>query len=173
MRRLQLKVQPKLVAIHKKIERREARREVKASTAARLTKTIENELLARLKSGTYGDIYNFPQQEYNTAVGKAQDEYEKENPETEQESEDEYEQEVEQEEDEEDQVQFVVGDFESDDEDDLEDLGNLFTATKKSGKDADVKRKRRRGGKDNRGTTKRPTIVMEYEQEHETEETTN
>ncbi|PWN42255.1 Mak16 protein [Ceraceosorus guamensis] len=47
--------QPKLVGIKKKTERREANRENKAMRAARLEKSIEAELLSRLKSGLYGE----------------------------------------------------------------------------------------------------------------------
>jgi len=67
-RRLQLKVQPKLVGISKKIERREAKRESKAEAAAKLDKAIEKELLERLHAGTYGDIYNFPQKSYEKVL---------------------------------------------------------------------------------------------------------
>jgi len=74
--RMRLKERPKLVTINKKIERREASREKKALKAANIERTIQKELLERLKSGTYGDIYNFPSLQYENALAEAEADYE-------------------------------------------------------------------------------------------------
>lgn len=76
MRRMRLKVRPKLERVHKKVDVREKRREIKAEKAALIDKSIEKELLARLKAGTYGEIYNFPMQEYEAALDEAEQEAE-------------------------------------------------------------------------------------------------
>lgn len=53
-------------------EKRDARREAKALTAAKLETSIEQELLNRLKQGTYGDIYNFDQKVYERVLEAAE-----------------------------------------------------------------------------------------------------
>ncbi|ERN13801.1 protein MAK16 homolog [Amborella trichopoda] len=86
-RKLALKVREKILTMPTKQKKREARREAKAEIAAVLDRAIEKELLERLKSGTYGDIYNFPVEQYEKAVGKievaGEEEDEEEEPEVE------------------------------------------------------------------------------------------
>ncbi|EIN06017.1 Mak16 protein [Punctularia strigosozonata HHB-11173 SS5] len=55
MRRMRLRQQPKLIGVKKKLDRREAVRERKALSAAHLERSIEKELIERLKSKAYGD----------------------------------------------------------------------------------------------------------------------
>ncbi len=109
MRKLKLKPKMKLVGITKKTDRRDARREEKAEKAAKIESSIESALLERLKKGTYGDIYNFPVEEYN----KALDEEER------------LADDMDLQEDEQDGNVEFVEDFSDLDEDDLEDCESL------------------------------------------------
>jgi len=59
IRRLKLKGVAELTPIKKKEVRREKIREQKAAIAANIETAIEQELLDRLKEGTYGEIYNY------------------------------------------------------------------------------------------------------------------
>ena len=57
--------QEHLVRINKKFEKREANREGRALKAAQVERTIEKELLNRLKVGTfYKNIYNLDKKEF-------------------------------------------------------------------------------------------------------------
>ncbi|KAF8586430.1 Mak16 protein [Ramaria rubella] len=55
MRKLKLRTQTKLIPISQKRERRERTRELKALRAAHIERSIQTELLERLKSKAYGD----------------------------------------------------------------------------------------------------------------------
>ncbi|GLC55705.1 hypothetical protein PLESTB_001016700 [Pleodorina starrii] len=107
MRRLEVKARPKLVGINRKLEKVERKREAKAEAAAHLEKSIESELLKRLQSGTYGDIYNFPLAQYEKVLDS------QEVKETEREEEEEL-----------DGEEFVAGD-EDDDDDEEEEIEYL------------------------------------------------
>jgi protein MAK16 len=78
MRKLAMREGPRMVPIKKKTERREQTRELKAEAAAKVDLAIEKELLERLKQGTYGDIYNFPQKRFDSVMEKQQQETEAE-----------------------------------------------------------------------------------------------
>ncbi|KAH6825284.1 aldose 1-epimerase family protein [Perilla frutescens var. hirtella] len=96
MRKLALKTREKIMTVPTKQKKREARREEKAEKAAVLEKSIEKELLERLKKGVYGDIYNYPVDKYNEILDK-----------------------------EEHEIEYVEGYEDLEEEDDMEDFGGL------------------------------------------------
>lgn len=110
MRKLELKVREKIMTMPRKTKKREARREEKAEKAAILDKSIEKELLERLKKGVYGDIYNYPVKEYNKVLKmeglQAAGEEEEE-------------------EEEEPEIEYVEGYDELEEEEDMEDFGGF------------------------------------------------
>ncbi|KAF7833944.1 protein MAK16-like protein [Senna tora] len=108
MRKLILKTREKIMTTPRKEKKREARREEKAEIAAGLEKTVENELLERLRKGVYGnDIVNYPLKEYNNVL-----DMEKLQP-------------AEEEGEEEPEVEYVEGYDELEEEDDMEDFAGL------------------------------------------------
>jgi protein MAK16 len=86
---------PQLIGIKKKLDRREANRERKAEAAARIEKSIEKELIDRLKSKAYGDApLNVNEEIWQKILdedleGAEEDESEEEDEEEEEEEEDE------------------------------------------------------------------------------------
>ncbi|XP_057984937.1 uncharacterized protein LOC131169689 [Hevea brasiliensis] len=107
MRKLALKTREKIMTTPRKLAKREARREEKAEKAALLDKSIEKELLERLKKGVYGDIYNYPADKYNQLLDMDELQVAGE------------------EEEEEPEVEYVEGYDDLEEEDDIEDFGDL------------------------------------------------
>jgi len=163
MRKLVNRRQKKLVPLQRKIERRERRREEKALIAAKLENNIEKQLLDRLKKGTYGDIYNFPQLAFDKAVEGEEVESDLESgqdDDDEEEDEDRDEMEVELETDDEDvgNVEYVAADdFDESDLSDMEDKLDDSPEVEETRKNKKPIRYR-----------KRPQVEIEYEEEPST-----
>jgi len=150
MRKLSMREGPRLVPIKKKTERRERTRELKAEAAAKVDLAIERELLERLKQGTYGDIYNFPQKNFDSVLQR--------------------EKELDKELEEEDETEFIedLGDDDFDEED--EDEEEIEYEAEGPEQEADLEdlaeavgmppKKRARGPQG-------PRVELEYEEEME------
>jgi len=185
MRRLKLKSKTKLVGIKKKVEKREAKRELKAEAAARLDHVIEQELLERLKKGIYDDSVMNERQEIFTKALESLEDAEEDIEEDELEEEEEIE--------DFDEREFVsdVSDAEDDiedlyseedefneeseegegDENDEEDEDSEGESSEDNEKDKKGKRKIKGKGA-SRKRQKRAHIEIEYEQEHEKNDVT-
>jgi len=180
MRKLKLKARPKLVTINTKVDRREVGKERKALKAAQLDRAIENELLERLKQVSDGEIYNYPQKEYSSALSRANNKYKDSDgaeAERDVDEEEEYEEEGEEqereleEEDEEDEaegaynVEYVEDFDESDDEFEVEEAAAKMSAA--------ASNKRKPAAAAAKGSKKKgPRIEIEYEEEEEGERDT-
>lgn len=121
--------QKKLVPIQRKIDKRERRREMKALVAAKIDNAIEQQLLDRLKKGTYEGVYNFPETAFEKAIDTEKEDME-------------YEVEEEDVEVGKETVEYVAaGDFEESDISDIEDA-KYSDSSDDDEKDAKIKKKK-------------------------------
>lgn len=155
------------VGVKPKVKKRETTRERKALVAAKIEKSIEKELLERLKSGAYGDQpLNVDESIWKKVLGKVEDQEEEEEFDDEDvvlESGDEDDEDV-------GKVEYVEDD-EDDELVDLEDLEKWFDGSDASdsedsedSEDEDSK-KRKADDKDKSRKRRRPRVEIEYEEE--------
>eukprot|EP00800_Vazella_pourtalesii_P022727 TRINITY_DN897_c0_g1_i1.p1 TRINITY_DN897_c0_g1~~TRINITY_DN897_c0_g1_i1.p1 ORF type:complete len:245 (+),score=52.95 TRINITY_DN897_c0_g1_i1:36-770(+) len=64
MRKLKYRKAEKIIPLSRRTEKLEKRKELRALNVAQLDTAIEKQLLNRLETGVYGDIYNFPEKEF-------------------------------------------------------------------------------------------------------------
>lgn len=155
------------VGVKPKVKKRETTRERKALVAAKIEKSIEKELLERLKSGAYGDQpLNVDESIWKKVLGKVEGQEEEEKFDDEDvvlESGDEDDEDV-------GKVEYVEDD-EDDELVDLEDLEKWFDGSDASdsedsedSEDEDSK-KRKADDKDKSRKRRRPRVEIEYEEE--------
>ncbi|KAI8092640.1 Mak16 protein [Halteromyces radiatus] len=186
MRKLKLKEgdAPQLIGIKKKVERREANRERKAEAAARLEKSIEKELIERLKNKAYGDApLNVNQEIWQKILDQdlegAEDEESEEEAEEDIDENDRLAELENEEEGDEDDVEFV-SDFEESDMEDMEDgfeyeeegqqTDTLLEEEQESDEEDHTPRKKRKATSNKKfGKRSRKGAHVEVEYEHEDE----
>ncbi|CAN0864352.1 Protein MAK16 homolog B [Linum grandiflorum] len=139
MRKLALKTREKVLTLPRKESKREARRAEKAEKAAVLDKSIERELLERLNTGVYGEIYNYPVKQYMNILDLEQLQ-------------------VEGEEEEEPQIEFVEGEYEE--EDDIEDIGKVTLDPQEDHEEEKLKKRHGRGKVEFK-KPKKPRVIVE------------
>ncbi|KAJ3324004.1 ribosome biosynthesis protein [Boothiomyces sp. JEL0866] len=155
-RRLELKTKPKLIGINKKVERREAKREMKAEKAARLELTIEKELLERLRKGVYGDgIVNESTQAFEKALDEIEEMHEQD-----------YDEEFEEEEDFDSLEREFVSDVSDEEISDIEDQGEEQSGSESDSDEEEQPAKKKTKRKSNL-TIGGKYINVEYEHEQE------
>ncbi|GAA5840596.1 hypothetical protein JCM5353_002079 [Sporobolomyces roseus] len=139
MKKLKMKDAPQLVPIKKKTEKREAAREAKALTAARLEKSLERELIARLKSRAYGDQpLNVNEDVWQAVLNREKEvEAEKELEELGMESDDETDSEQEGEYEDGDEEGQFVSDFDESDVEDMEEYDGEFGSEEEFSEEGD------------------------------------
>jgi hypothetical protein len=157
-RRMKSKIQPKLVGIRRKEERRETTRENKALLAAQLENSIKQELINRWKAGTYSEgIHNYPLAQFQAALEEQEKELEDEQVSNEVENVEEF---IEFDED--------IEDYDNEEEieqnfDDLDDLDE-----DDEDEDEHPNKKRKSSGKD-KPIIKKPFVSIEYEIDEQTQ----
>jgi len=172
---------PTLVGVKKKLDRREAVRERKALSAAHLERSIQKELIERLKSKAYGDAplnvnENVWQQVLSQSGSSKGKELEMEEDESEDEMEDEMEEEMEDEWGEREFVSDLSGDEEGSGWSDLEDVEEISSEEEDDEEGSDEgranrgKRKapaptKKAEGKSAKKAKRGPRIEVEYEEE--------